>query len=233
MTADQHRDLFKDLRYEIKFICDPSDNYIDLYLKTHPECFREIYSPRMIHNIYCDSELLSAFDENISGASERIKVRHRWYTNLENDPSTQTPMITELKYKEGKLGGKKFIPLETKFNDVELLDLHSLAISKSPDSYKGLLSTYSQPALYNQYKRTYFLSANSKIRVTIDTGIRFSPLYLEANQLGRLEQRPFSIIEVKGLPEDHQQISDFLKDFPYRPYRFSKYVVGIQNGIFA
>ncbi|MCP4913426.1 MAG: VTC domain-containing protein [Oligoflexia bacterium] len=224
---------FEDLRYEIKFICEPSDNYIDLYLKTHPEAFREIFSPRMIHNIYCDSEVLSAFDENISGVSERIKVRHRWYTDLDNNESSQSPMITELKYKEGKLGGKKFIPLDTKFKDVKLLDLHSLAISKSPEQYRGLLSTYSSPALYNQYQRSYYLSANSKIRVTIDNHIKFSPLYLEANKLGRLEQRPFSIIEVKGSPADHQQISDFLKDFPYRPYRFSKYVVGIQNGIFA
>tara|TARA_R110002072_G_scaffold64203_5_gene159763 strand:- start:105871 stop:106554 length:684 start_codon:yes stop_codon:yes gene_type:complete len=220
-----------DLRYEIKFIADPTDNYIRIFLDTHPFAFKEVFHPRIIHNIYCDSELLSAYDENISGASERVKVRYRWYEDI--NTHEMTDITTELKYKNGKLGGKKFVKLNKKKSEISDLDMIKLATEKAPPELTGVLSTYSTPSMYNQYERTYFVSQDDKIRVTIDTSIMFSPLYIESGEKSRLDIRPFSIIEVKGAPADHQEISDFLKDFPYRPYRFSKYVVGIQNGIFS
>lgn len=221
----------KDLRYEVKFIADPMDNYISILLDTHPFGFREIFKERRVHNIYCDSELLSAYDENISGVSERVKVRYRWYEDVQS--GLLTPIILELKFKQGKLGGKKFIPLKKRRDEISISEIVELGMRLSSDDLIGITSTYSIPSIYNSYIRTYYLSRDGKIRLTIDRNINFSPMYLESFQKGRTDIRPFSIIEVKGLPDDHQLISDFLKDFPYRPYRFSKYVVGIQNGIFS
>lgn len=219
------------LRYEIKFIADPTDNYIFSFLENHSWAFREVFYPRTVHNYYCDSESLSAYEENLTGVSERVKVRYRWYTSERE--LTPSKITAEIKYKTGKVGGKKLIPLDITPVGHSSREIVKNGILNCSQEFLPYLSTYSTPTLYNEYKRTYFLSADSKIRVTLDDNISFAPLMFGENSLRRHDLRPFRIIEVKGEARYSEEISKVLSSFPYRPYRFSKYVVGIQNGIFG
>lgn len=219
-----------DLRYEIKFIADPFDNVIESYIFNNNFSFSEIFEERTIHNIYCDSELNSSYTENLHGVSDRVKVRFRWYTYKNSD--TPSNVVMEIKYKKGKLGGKLFHKMGKNILEIGQQNIVEEALKTIPENLAHYLTTYSVPSLYNSYTRKYYSSADQKIRVTIDSNLNFEPLTFGYQEKNRVDIRDFNIIEVKGLSSDHEVIADFLKNFPYRPYRFSKYVVGLSNGLF-
>ena len=70
-------------RYERKFlITDSTYSEVIVLIKNHPKIFREIFSKRLVNNIYLDTWDRKSYHENDSGISERIKYRIRWYGNI-------------------------------------------------------------------------------------------------------------------------------------------------------
>ena len=96
-------------RYERKFLISQlSRHEIESIIRLHPAAFSEIYHQRFVNNIYFDTVGLSAYKDNLTGISDRLKVRIRWYGDL--FCLIEEPFL-ELKIKRGFLGGKLRFPL--------------------------------------------------------------------------------------------------------------------------
>ncbi|MCX8108713.1 MAG: VTC domain-containing protein, partial [Verrucomicrobiae bacterium] len=82
--------------------------------------------------------------------------------------------------------------------------------------------------LGNRYLRHYFVSADGQVRLTIDRQMRFFS-FNESN--GQAEIHPPAthslIIELKYAPAHSELAAGIAQEFPFRPQKCSKYVLGI------
>ena len=70
-------------RFERKFfITGTIGQSIESIVKLNTAMFSEIFSERLVNNIYFDSENLKNYYANIYGDMERKKIRIRWYGSL-------------------------------------------------------------------------------------------------------------------------------------------------------
>jgi len=223
-------DGIESYRYERKFLVrDLSLEELNQVVDLHPAAFYPIHSPRWINNIYLDSPGLRSFTDNVEGFGTRIKFRIRWYGDMVGN--IQSPIL-EIKKKWGYLSQKELIPVPD-FNFEELLTtgrvmelLQNLSVR---DEIWGEL-IHLQPALLNRYHRSYFLSADQKFRVTLDSHLEFYPAYLPLPQLLEHKvQENSCILELKYDPEQDDQAKAISNEFQFRLTKSSKYVSGIYH----
>ena len=70
----------KDFRYERKYlVCISNENKFFFYLNKHPSLFCSPFPDRYVNNIYLDTPVMSNYWNNVTGLSQRVKVRIRWY----------------------------------------------------------------------------------------------------------------------------------------------------------
>ena len=70
-------------RYERKFLIAAMDAaQARSILLRHRALFGEPYPPRYVNNIYLDTYEFDNYGDNLMGATERLKVRVRWYHDL-------------------------------------------------------------------------------------------------------------------------------------------------------
>ena len=217
-------------RYERKFqIAELTERQIELIIKLHPCAFSEAYPERTVNNIYFDTAELKNFYDNTIGLSDRIKYRIRWYGSLFGE--TKNPKL-ELKIKKSFLGTKKIYPVNTFAlnSHQQLKEQLSQSISSQavPEKLRLTLSSLN-PALLNTYKRKYFISADSKFRITIDYEMCYYPLTGTNNFFSHKFRDGFKILELK-YSEDNDDDANFItQKFPFRLSKNSKYVTGIER----
>lgn len=207
------------MRYERKYKVDNLQPAIfGQAVRLHPACFRPVFSPRRVNNLYFDTPDFSAFHDNTAGVSQRVKHRLRWYGRpfeVINDP------ILETKVKDNLLGRKENYPLPKG--------------QYSPDKLNSLLEQVRrhlgygrelQPVLFNSYYRSYWATPNGRFRITIDSELQFGA-YRE--QPGRLlpYRLPAVILELKYEQEAEAESDFIMQHLPFRQTRSSKYVVGV------
>ena len=74
------RNVPEDARLEIKFVSNEKNvDVIENWLKLNPAGFYRPYPDRWVNNVYFDTHDYFAFNENLTGASCRTKLRYRWY----------------------------------------------------------------------------------------------------------------------------------------------------------
>lgn len=208
------------MRYERKFKTDAaSHSAMQLITRLHPACFREAFPSRWVNNLYFDSPDFTAFNDNASGAPQRVKYRLRWYGR----PFEQlhSPVL-EVKWKEGEAGSKRSFPLgEGAF---PISRLASLA-----DAARQLLGRGRelQPVLFNSYHRAYLISADGKFRLTIDSGLRFGP-YRTTGANFLPYALPGLVLEVKYAIEDEPDSDVIFQNLPFRRTKSSKYATGLE-----
>jgi SPX domain protein involved in polyphosphate accumulation len=204
-----------DWRYEIKYTIDANEaQAIPAMLMEHPAMFIKAYPNRTVNNIYLDTLDLSTCFDNLAGISERKKVRIRWY----GDPKNVSHAVLEEKIKNNALGAKIHYPLD------DSTDLDGL-IQQVPDKINygyGL-----KPTLQNSYDRAYFISADSKFRLTVDQHIRYQSAQdtWMNNDLAFTDERV--VIEVKFAQDDIKYLNEITRYIPFRQTKHSKYVTGI------
>ena len=67
-------------RHELKFVSNNRwDHLIDVWLRNNTVSFKVHWPKRTINSIYFDDIDYSCYEENLSGASYREKLRLRWY----------------------------------------------------------------------------------------------------------------------------------------------------------
>ena len=216
-------------RLEIKFAAYESEyRTLKQWLHLNAAAFRVPYPSRWVNNVYFDTYDYMAFEENLSGASDRTKVRYRWYgksMNLDHG-------VLEIKQKRNYFGWKlRFAVEDSPYEDGDtwrqIKDKISSQISADGRCW---LSFNPFPIMRNQYRRDYFLSADSKIRATVDTHqavwdqrIKPSPnTHAKANLPRTL------VVEFKFDRIDRQKASEILRGIPLRVSRHSKYMNAVR-----
>lgn len=213
------KDPSTDYRFEKKFLVPLTElSAFEMQLARH--ACSPIHKPRWINNLYGDTHDLNHFHENIEGLSERKKLRFRWY----GKPNGEINVTAEYKIKVDDTNTKKSVqlgpinfPKETPLNTLFELCLQKWETLQDSDIQAPF--GY-QAALLNRYKRCYFLSADERIRITIDTPIHFHNAF---NGI-KATQNQYAVVELK-CPKNHIIYTDLL---PYQLSKSSKYVEGLQ-----
>jgi len=183
---------------------------------------KKSYPDRIIHSIYLDDHELNDYFDNISGISRRSKTRIRWYDN-------QAKRISiEIKRKAIKVSDKLIIEIDNPGENIprcrsgymKLVRLNSRLLPISQ-----FISIY--PVLEVEYQRSYY-ELSTDIRMTVDQSIRYRRLF---PLLSRTWHRSpvDTVVEFKYSVGKEDEFSRLLKNIPYRLFRHSKYVIGIDS----
>ena len=216
--------LKNEYRYERKIFIEnyPRSN-IECYVKKHPLIFSEIFYQRDIHNIYFDTSDFLCYRDNIRGNSNRFKIRVRWYGN---SYGIVEPTL-EVKSKLGYLGRKQKVPCAS-FKFSKGTNLNNIPIPIDSINSSNIKNNVFFPALFNSYKRSYYLSSDKKFRITIDSDMKFHKIDTFSNKfLNRTYDLTSTIIEIKYKSEYDKNIDAVTNYFPFRISKSSKYVKGI------
>ena len=218
-----------DSRYEIKFIAyDHQYALLQNWIKLHELNFYPEYKSRLINNIYFDSFDLNSYKSNIYGDSSRIKLRYRWYESFKKKNMGRF----EIKFKRNLYGWKKKfdIPNLNISDQITWKEIRKLISKNLPKKYQYYFKENSIPQIINQYHRDYFVSADKKIRITVDKNHHvFDQRHYQCANLKKktLTQR-FLVMEFKFDRKLIKEIGSLIKKVPLRSSRNSKYVNSIR-----
>ena len=207
--------IISEYRYERKFFVTELSKYeIESIVKMHPAIFSEIYYKRFVNNIYFDSFNFTNLRENVEGATNRIKIRIRWYGELFG--YVEKPVL-EIKIKKGLLGKKISVPLKpfsltkkTKIPDI-LKSINDLQEIIEID-FESLI-----PSLLNRYSRKYYQSSDNKFRITIDSEQSFYLINKSDNSfLNHHNDNRSIILELKYNQTFDKDVNYITSKFPFR-----------------
>ena len=200
-------------RIEKKFVLGKfKDDFFKKFLLVNG--FTKQYPDRIISSIYLDTANYDFAKDNINGVSERKKIRFRWYNN------DLDKIYIEEKNKKNFNVWKNISKINLspkKENIVDNLKDYFYRLKKEQDNsfnFKFILKT--------NYKRSYWLSNNNKIRATIDVNINASPL----NSSFKPIEIADTVLEFKFSPKYEKNFRDFFskKGLNIRSQKYSKYV---------
>ncbi len=223
MTAD----VPEDARMEIKFV-GYAVNYDAVLnaLRMHPAGFIVPYPDRQVNNVYFDTFDYSAFAENLSGVSSRTKLRYRWYGESQAPDSG----ALEVKIKRNYFGWKlrynvRNLRYRTK---ASWQAIRRAMIEQVPAEAKQWLDINPLPVIINRYYRNYFVSADGRMRATIDTRQEvWDQRYLSRPSFHLKANLPETLVVEFKFDRDLQPLAaKWLQGFPIRVGRHSKYVNG-------
>lgn len=220
----------EELRYERKYlITNYTHQEVEQLIKFHPARFSEIYHTRHINNIYFDTLGMHHYYDNVEGASERLKVRIRWYGELMGNINQST---LEYKIKKGLLGKKKSYSLnpfvmDTSFDKLQIEK--ALHVNKVPMYVRDEVLSL-KPSLLNSYKRKYFLSADKKFRITIDYKLSYYEInYGSSHFINKSFDYQTTVLELK-YDAAHEPEAKMVSDkFPFSITKSSKYLQGLER----
>jgi hypothetical protein len=218
------------LRFERKFVADGFTlAEVLAVVHRHPSAFREVYPPRVVNNLYLDSPTRRDYHDHVNGAANRTKTRVRWY-----GPQFEVVdrSALERKVKRGLVSGKETYAL-AQFS-AGLGGLCSrLGSAFEAASLPGLLRAelkHKRPALLNRYRRHYFLSRDTRFRLTVDHQLQFARVPMNHRPaVGLSPSTTTLILELKFRPEVAEEAQAVTATLPFRLARFSKYVAGVER----
>ncbi len=220
--------LLPNARYERKFAVQalPLPEVLAL-VRRHPAAFHEAYPPRMVNNVYLDTPGRNSYHDHVQGAPCRTKTRVRWY----GEPRGAIPgPILERKLKCGLVGGKlaqTLPPLTLNGAGVREPLEGAFVGDHLPEAWRiGL--RFLEPSVFSRYRRHYFVSADGRFRLTVDSELRFAPPENAATGGTRLTE-PLVVVELKFAPQHAGMAATITNAFPFRVVRCSKYVLGVEQ----
>lgn len=212
-------------RIETKFVADPASFHrIEEWMRLSPAAFLKPHPPRQVNNVYFDGFDFDSLGSHLSGTNVRSKLRYRWYGTA---PGIHAGAI-ELKCKQDRLQWKRCVPrpsLELTGREAWREIVRRLTRGLSPEVALWLHAR-PVPVLINSYQRSYFVTADRRVRATVDTDLQV------AVQRGasRPEWRPtrpprgVAVLELKLAPEHLGYATQLTRSLSLRPYPFSKYL---------
>jgi hypothetical protein len=217
-------------RYERKFLVrELSLHEVESIVRVHPALFRTTFPPRWVNNVYFDLPGLDNFTANVDGAMRRVKLRVRWYGDLHG--RVERPVL-ERKAKHGLFGTKEVFELPP----LELSPGFAGRAIEAHVAGAGLPGAVREQALaqdavlLNRYRRSYFLSADGRFRLTLDSALEFRPVgRLGGGGLFRADERDTVVVELKYDAELDVQAERIASAFPFRLTKSSKYAAGIER----
>jgi hypothetical protein len=215
-------DAEREWRYERKY---PQTTYsaaeMKLVIRRHPAFFIEAYPPRWVNSLYYDTPGLGGLADSVNGLRDRVKMRVRWYGERR---IVESPIL-EFKRKRGRLGSKdryELAPIDLTA-DVAPPAETLTGNPRLPDDIGAALRLL-EPATLSRYRRLYYLSADRRFRLTLDTDLSFYRVRTGSRQLVRVPDTfDGTVIEVKYGAGDDEAARPVLEALPFRWSRFSKY----------
>jgi hypothetical protein len=220
----------EDLRYEVKMAA-PEGYLLRLLaqVRVHPLALRKLHPQRWVNNVYLDSRNLSRLNQNYAGVGDRSKLRYRWYGEAMDGAGGHL----EFKLKHGALGWKRSFPV------TERVDLRSMSwnffvdlmMRSVPEDVRSASQTLDQPVIINRYLRSYLITANRAVRVTIDTHQKYWNQWATTRPNLRFATQPPGtlVVEVKAQRGAAEQVGRVLQGLPLLVTKNSKYVVGCEH----
>ena len=215
-------------RQEIKFVArEDKLGQLLRWVRAHRAGFSSPYPDRQINNVYFDTYNQLAYTENLAGGSARTKLRYRWY----GESACPDIGVLERKCKRNYFGWKiRYAIDELLYEEGDSWRVFTGKLkSKLPPDGAEWLSVNPNPVMINRYQRRYFLSADRKIRVTIDRDqVVLDQRFAAGPNVIRKANLPRTIIvEIKFDRHDRDLASRVIQGMPLRVSRHSKYMVGV------
>jgi SPX domain protein involved in polyphosphate accumulation len=132
--------------------------------------FIEQFNERVVNSIYFDTLSLKSAVDNLDGINDREKHRVRWYGE---DTGTLIFPILENKIKKNFQGYKILYKLN-KFNKKKLSN--DTLSNLTEDINKLLPLKNLQPVSMTSYRRVYLISADKRIRATLDFDLKYKKM---------------------------------------------------------
>ena len=195
-------------------------NFLENNLVSSKLCFRRHHPCRQINSLYYDTINLDSYQESIEGTSFRTKRRIRWYGSEENKVPATLEFKKKLSYKSYKILWRNIFTIS---RNRRCWDEFVVSQGKQ-DSTRKLLSNVFPTSLIS-YFRSYFISFDGKIRITLDKDLKFYDQRLSSfpnNKFYRSNSQ-IIVLEIKAEEKNELHLNKFLKTFPFAPSRFSKY----------
>lgn len=185
--------------------------------------------PYVIRSIYFDSPSLTAYKEKLNGDHERIKVRLRSYSDIE-----EKKVFLELKKKQGGRIYKERLPisydnyLRLMNGEIEfLLENDNIFLKKIWYLFHYYRLT---PKVLNRYERVSFIDKVIDCKISFDSGLASSSPEYFYKQHSFLESATNGVImEVKfgNLLPDY--FIEMVKKYGIRQHSSCKYLLSIQQ----
>jgi hypothetical protein len=137
-------------------------------------------------------------------------------------------MVLELKRKKNKITTKHLFQMQNPSRLIprDQCSLQSLVTENSDQFPAGVAGLY-RPVLEVNYKRSYF-ELKPGIRMTIDREIRYRKLSPTVSCQMKCSPVDY-VVEFKYPVGQESEFGHLLRDLPFRFFRHSKYVVGIDT----
>ncbi|MGH9318581.1 MAG: polyphosphate polymerase domain-containing protein [Vicinamibacteria bacterium] len=216
------------LRREVKFFLRDSDvGKVRDILKTNCSRPSATYSGSRVTSIYFDDAGLGSYHDNLEGTGERIKVRLRWYDDREECFFFETKRRAYSKSIKERLEVESSMPLTS----LDYRTIVNRLRDRLPESCRERLLARPDPVLITRYRRSYYVAADRRIRVTLDSELEWFDQRGRAKPHLRFGARlpRLAILELKTEREDDGSFGELLYPLRLRPTRSSKYAVGCQQ----
>ena len=216
-------------RFERKFVSTYSNlGRVNASIKHNQALFRQSFPSRQVNNIYFDTPGADCYFDNLFGIGKRWKARIRWYGDLFQDIAQP---VLEIKMKQGHLGTKKSwvldpIVLNGDSNNTRRIK-NVLNKSDIPADVKNKLLGM-QPVLVNNYQRSYYISANSWFRLTLDSQLEYRDFrFFKKHGKQIFRENGKLVLELKYAKEHDLLAGSITNSFPFRLNKNSKFVSGM------
>ncbi len=225
------------MRYEKKFTF--SNIFLDEireYIYQSSYVFSETFPIRRINTLYFDNVHFEDYRANLTGLSNRSKIRLRWYTEKgQSNCDENTDFSLEVKLRKNFLGEKitHKIRLSRDVLYGPVIELINHLIQNVPDHFKPFLTPCSEVALGVSYDREYYESTYIKLRCTLDSNLIFwdptggLTLGFEPNSRSYLME--YGVMEMKFDSDVYEVIANGLEPLfqMMSSGRHSKYAAGV------
>lgn len=224
--------LRQEVKYKVFFLDLPKF----YHWLTSTSDFKQTFCARQINSLYLDTANYDLAFANITGQSKRFKVRGRWYSLLgtsyksNNIESNELSIKCEIKRKVNSysdkinVGSCNFINVNNSISDLYTY-IETYCI-KASEKYGLKNAKYLKKSALISYNREYYESSSiNGFRLTVDKNIKYSSPITNGSNI--LLSKNYFIVEMKFAPNIRPLVVQYLKKFPFRPVRSSKYVAAM------
>jgi hypothetical protein len=224
----------EDMRYEIKMECEQELlPQVRSWVNSHSAGFCRAYPPRQVNSLYLDTHSMDTLNDHLESVPTRRKLRYRWYGK---DISTACGHL-ELKNKTERAGWKinQTVQAMLRLDRDDWTTIQQQMLCGIDGSEHGMLFQevlrVSRPLILNCYDREYYVTSDSRVRLTIDMKQKvFSQwLTVRPNLTFQTPTLDILIIEFKCDVAHGRYLTDILSEFPLRIHRHSKFINAVDG----
>lgn len=185
------------------------------------------YTERGVSSLYFDTYDNEFIMANLSGLSQRVKLRLRWYKTAINDFHKPT---LEFKIRSNILGKKSNMEMNELDNNQTIKTITNLCNTRARENGNSARYLNYQPftpTLLIQYTRQYYENING-LRLTVDRDIKCTipgDRIIDSDYFWT--DFGYKLAEIKIQTNDSKDGMELLQSLPFKNKRHSKYMMGL------